>query len=188
MSQRDQPRVGGRTREKGFGSAIGSVAARHSGRTTCARDLFLTSTRRCYLTCLAQMRALHKEIFASTADNTAAFHERLAKSVHCRDETKLLLTLGQWLADLEVLQAAGSSPPKENVSEPKIMSCGWHRLLGLHAERKLESKMLSNDHCFLHVSSLVNVWHKDGHCGRLLRHPDSFQAHCGVPTFLVFSQ
>ena len=38
--QRDQPRVRGRTREEGSGSAGGSVAARRRGQTTCTRDRF----------------------------------------------------------------------------------------------------------------------------------------------------
>ena len=40
VGQRDQPRVRGRTREESSGSTGGFVAARHSGQTTCARDLF----------------------------------------------------------------------------------------------------------------------------------------------------
>ena len=47
---------------------------------------------------------LHKEILASTAEHTAALHDRFAKPVPCRDKTKLLLTLRQWLTDLKELQ------------------------------------------------------------------------------------
>ena len=62
-------------------------------------------------------RVLHKEILASTAEHTAALHERFAKPVTCRDKTKVLLTLRQWLTDLKELQAAGSSPSKETVMQ-----------------------------------------------------------------------
>ena len=49
----------------------------------------------------AILRVLHKEILASTAERTAALHERFAKPVPCRNKTKLLLTLRQWLTDLK---------------------------------------------------------------------------------------
>ena len=65
----------------------------------------------------AILRVLNKEILASTAEHTAALHERFAKPVPCRDKTKLLLTLRQWLTDLKELQAAGSSPSKETVMQ-----------------------------------------------------------------------
>ena len=39
----------------------------------------------------------------------------------------------------------------------------------------------------LSLSFSVDMWHIDGHSGRLLRHPVSFRAHCGVQTFLVLS-
>ena len=64
----------------------------------------------------AILRVLLNEILASTAEHTTALHERCAKPVPCRDKTKLLLTLGQWLADLKELQAAGNSASKERQS------------------------------------------------------------------------
>ena len=48
-------------------------------------------------------RVLQKEVLASTAERTAALHERFGKPVPCRDKTKLLLTLRQWLTDLKEL-------------------------------------------------------------------------------------
>ena len=69
----------------------------------------------------AILRVLHKEILASTAEHTAALHERFAKPVPCRDKTKLLLTLRQWLTNLKELQAAGSSPFKETVMQSLTM-------------------------------------------------------------------
>ena len=65
----------------------------------------------------AILRVLHKEILASTAEHTVALHERFAKPISCRDKTKLLLTLRQWLTDLKELQAAGSSTSKETVMQ-----------------------------------------------------------------------
>ena len=61
----------------------------------------------------ATLRVLHKEILSSTAERTAALHESFAKPVPCRDKTNLLLTLRHWLTNLKELQAAGSSPAKE---------------------------------------------------------------------------
>ena len=52
----------------------------------------------------AILSVLHKEILASTAEHTAALHERFAKPVPCRDKTKLLLTLRRWLTDLKEMQ------------------------------------------------------------------------------------
>ena len=60
---------------------------------------------------------LLKEILASTAEHTAALHERFAKPVPCRDKTKLLLTSRQWLTHPKELQAAGTSPSKETVMQ-----------------------------------------------------------------------
>ena len=51
----------------------------------------------------AILRELHKEILASTAAHTAVRHERFVKPVPCRDKTNLLLTLSQWLTDLNAL-------------------------------------------------------------------------------------
>ena len=65
----------------------------------------------------AILRVLHRQILWSTAEHTAALHERFAKPVFCRVKTKLLLTLGQWLTDLKELSAAGSSPSKETVMQ-----------------------------------------------------------------------
>ena len=43
----------------------------------------------------------------------------------------------------------------------------------------------SSDRC---PKRSVDMWHiNGGHFGRLLGHPVSFRAHCGVPTFLVLS-
>ena len=42
----------------------------------------------------AILSVLHKELLASTAEHTAALHERFAKPVPCRDKTKLLLSYG----------------------------------------------------------------------------------------------
>ena len=39
VGQRDQPRVRDGAGEESFGTARGSVAARHSGPTACTRDL-----------------------------------------------------------------------------------------------------------------------------------------------------
>ena len=76
---------------------------------------------------------LHKEILASTAEHTAALHERFAKRVPCRDKTKLLLTLRQWLTDLMELQAAGSSPSKETVMPSlKTVTGGNRDLNNMH--------------------------------------------------------
>ena len=75
----------------------------------------------------AILRVLQKEILASTAEHTAALHERFAKLVPCRDKTKLLLTLRQWLTDLKESQAAGSSPSKETVMQPMAMVTGGIR-------------------------------------------------------------
>ena len=72
----------------------------------------------------AILRELHKEILASTAEHTAALHERFAKPVPCRDKTKLLVTLGQWLTDLKELQAAGIQRNSEAIPE----DChGWNQ-------------------------------------------------------------
>ena len=46
------------------------------------------------------LRVLHKELLASSAEHTAAHHERFAKPVPCKDKTKWLLEMRQWLADL----------------------------------------------------------------------------------------
>ena len=43
----------------------------------------------------AILSALHKKILASTAEHTAALHERFAKPIPCRDKTKLFLTFRQ---------------------------------------------------------------------------------------------
>ena len=53
----------------------------------------------------AILGVLHKEILASSAEHTAALNERRAQLVPCREKTKLLLTLRQWLTDLKELQA-----------------------------------------------------------------------------------
>ena len=60
---------------------------------------------------------LGADLSSGCAGHTAAHHERFAKPVPCRDKTKLLLTLRQWLTDLKELQAAGSSPSKETVMQ-----------------------------------------------------------------------
>ena len=65
----------------------------------------------------AILRVLHKETLASTAEHTAALHERFAKPVPCRDKTKLLLTLRQCLTDIKESQPAGSSPYKETMMQ-----------------------------------------------------------------------
>ena len=65
----------------------------------------------------AILRVLQEEILASTAEHTAALHEMFAKPVPCRDKTKLLLTLRQWITDLKELQAAKSSPSQETVMQ-----------------------------------------------------------------------
>ena len=82
------------------------------------------------------LRVLHKEILASTAEHTAALHERIAKPVPCRDKTMLLLTLRQWLTDLtdlKELQAAGSSPSKETVMQSlKTVTGGIRDLNNVH--------------------------------------------------------
>ena len=81
----------------------------------------------------AILRVLHKEILASTAEHTAALHERFAKPVPCRDKTKLLLTLRQWLTDLKELQAAGSSLSKETVMQSlKTVTGGIRDLNNVH--------------------------------------------------------
>ena len=81
----------------------------------------------------AILRVLHKEILASTAEPTAALHDRFAKPVPCRDKTKLLLTLRQWLTDLKELQAAGSSPSKETVMQSlKTVTGGIRDLNSVH--------------------------------------------------------
>ena len=81
----------------------------------------------------AILRVLYKEILASTAEHTAALHERFAKPVPCRDKTKMLLTLRQWLTDLEELQAAGSSPSKETVMQAlKTVTGGIRDLNNVH--------------------------------------------------------
>ena len=81
----------------------------------------------------AILRVLHKEVLASTAEHTAALHERFAKPVPCRDKTKLLLTLRQWLTDLKELQAAGSSPSKETVMQSlKTVTGGIRDLNNVH--------------------------------------------------------
>ena len=61
----------------------------------------------------AILRVLHKEILSITAEHPAALHERFAKPVLCRDKTKLLLTLRQWLTDLKELQVAEARHPKK---------------------------------------------------------------------------
>ena len=77
---------------------------------------------------------LHKQILASTAEHTAALHERFAKPVPCRDKTKLFLTLRQWLTDLKELQAAGSSPSKETAMQSlKTVTGGVRDLNNVHA-------------------------------------------------------
>ena len=90
----------------------------------------------------AILRVLHKEILASTAEHTPALHVRFAKPVLCRDTTKLLLTLRQWLTDLKEVQAAGSSPSKETVIQSRKTVTGGirdldnvHEITDLHAER-----------------------------------------------------
>ena len=81
----------------------------------------------------AILSVLHKEILASTAEHTAALHERFAKPVPCRDKTKLLLSLRQWLTDLKELQAAGSSPSKETVMQSlKTVTGGIRDLNNVH--------------------------------------------------------
>ena len=81
----------------------------------------------------AILRVLHKEILAGTAEHTAAFHETFAKPVPCRDKTKLLLSLRQWLTDFKELQAAGSSPSKETVMQSlKTVTCGTRDLNNVH--------------------------------------------------------
>ena len=74
----------------------------------------------------AILRELHKEIFASAAEHTAALHERFAKPVPCRDKTKLLTYLKE-------LQAAGSSPTKETVMQyVKTVTGGIRALNNVH--------------------------------------------------------
>ena len=74
-------------------------------------------------------RVSHKEILASPA----ALHERFANPVPCRDKTKLLLTLRQWLTDLKELQAAGNSPSKETVMQSvKTVTGGITDLNNVH--------------------------------------------------------
>ena len=81
----------------------------------------------------AILRVLHKEILASTAEHTAALHERFAKPVPCRDKTKLLLTLRHWRTDLKELQAAGSSPSKETLMQSlKTVTGGIRDLNNMH--------------------------------------------------------
>ena len=77
----------------------------------------------------AILRVLHNEILASTAEHTAAHHERFAKPVPCRDKTKQLLTLRHWLTDFKELQAAGSSPSKETVMQSMKTVTGEIRVL-----------------------------------------------------------
>ena len=52
------------------------------------------------------LRVSLKENLASTAEHTAALHERFAKPAPCKDWTKLLLEMRLWPADLKELQAA----------------------------------------------------------------------------------
>ena len=81
----------------------------------------------------AILRVFHEEILSSTAEHTAALHERFAKPIPCRDKTKLLLTLRQWLTDLKELQAAGSSPSKETVMKSlKTVTGGTRDLNNVH--------------------------------------------------------
>ena len=81
----------------------------------------------------AILSVLHKEILASTAEHTAALHERFAKPVPCRDKMKLLLTLRQCLTDLKELQAAGSSPSKETLMQSlKTVTGGIRDLNNVH--------------------------------------------------------
>ena len=109
-----------------FGTASGSVAARRSGPTAAREICFNINDKMLpYLlgadlsSGCAILRVLHKEILASTAEHTAALHERFAKAVPCRDKTKLL--------DLKELQAAGSSPSKETVMQSLKTSHGWYQ-------------------------------------------------------------
>ena len=109
VGQRDQPRVRDRAREGGFWISRSNLlgAGLSSG--------------------CAILRVLHKEILASTTEHTAALHERFAKPVPCREKTKLLLTLRQWLTDLKELQVAGSSPSKETVMQSLKTVTGWYQ-------------------------------------------------------------
>ena len=52
-----------------------------------------------------------------TAEHTAALHEMFAKPVPCRDKTKSLLTLRQWLTDFKELRAASSPPSQETAMQ-----------------------------------------------------------------------
>ena len=64
----------------------------------------------------AILRVLHKEILASTAEHTAALHERFAKPVTCRDKTKLLLTLRQCKVVSEAVSAQAAMTPAPSSS------------------------------------------------------------------------
>ena len=76
---------------------------------------------------------LRKEILASRAEHTTALHERFVKPIPCRDKTKLLLTLRQWVTDLKELQAAGTSPSKETVVQSlKTVTGGIRDLNNVH--------------------------------------------------------
>ena len=121
MGKRDQPRVRGGTREKGSGDLPRHGAAdRQLAHEICFNidDKMLPYLLGADLSSgCGILRVLQKEILASTAEHTAALHERFAKPVSCREKTKLLLTLRQWLTDLKELQAARSSPSKETLMQ-----------------------------------------------------------------------
>ena len=75
-------------REEGFGTAGGSVAARRTGPTQPAHEICFNIDDKMlpYLLGVdlssgcAILRELHEEILASTAEHTAALHERFAKA------------------------------------------------------------------------------------------------------------
>ena len=115
----------------------------------------------------AILRVLHKEIFASTAEHTAALHERFAKPVPCRDKTELLLTLRQWLTDFKELQAARSSPSKETMMQSlKTVTRGFRDLNNVH---EIADLLAPNDPGNLYSATE----RKAASCGRLWTLNDS---------------
>ena len=140
VGERDQPRVRDRTCEESSGTASGSVETRRRARQLAHEICFNIDDKMLpYLlgadlsSGCAILIVLHKKILASIAGHTAALHERFAKPVPCRDKTKLLLTLRQWLTDLKELQAAGSSPSKEAVMQSlKTVTGGIRDLNNVH--------------------------------------------------------
>ena len=132
MGQRDQHRVRGRTREESSGSAGGSVAARHSRQTTCARDLFEHRRQDVYHTYLlgadlssgcAILRVLHEEILS----NTAALHKRFAKPVPCLSRQNKVVVEAETAAGRSQGVAGGRKLAIQGNSDTILEASQWHQ-------------------------------------------------------------